>query len=506
MSVWLTDRDLAKTAPAERAAAPSPIPTRVVSNGEYMPAPQTAAQRAVEHELAALADRHGRALGMSRRAFLRTSCGMAAAFLAMNRVYGGLFGVDPAEASDPEAAHAKRAASAKDFVLDAQLHFVRDDFTWPGILALGEFAKRWNPVLAAEGVTMHRYKFENFVKEVFLDSDTRIGILSAAPADDPANSILSNDQMVHARTVVNGLAGSRRLLCHSVFRPGQPGWLDEVDRAAAELKPDSWKGYTVGDPLSPSKWPWRLDDEKLVYPGYERMKKAGVRTICIHKGLVPPDYEKTFQHWRYAMVDDLARAARDWPELTFVIYHSALKPLMTPPDESLAQFDATGRMDWVTDLAEIPARHGVKNVYAELGTTFATSAVTHPRHAAALLGTLVKGMGAEHVLWGTDSVWYGSPQWQIEAFRRIEIPLDMQERHGFAALGPADGPVKRAILGQNAARLYGIEHFALAGLDRETHADTSHFDDDGLGMMKREYLANGGAPSNAAYGYVRVKT
>jgi predicted TIM-barrel fold metal-dependent hydrolase len=497
MSIWLTAADLAKTAPAERAAVPSPIPTRVVSNGEYLPPPQTPAQRGVEARLAELAERHGKALGLSRRRFLRTSCGMAAAFLAMNAVYGDVFGVDPAEARDPDAAAARRARHAKDFVLDAQLHFVRDDFNWPGILALGEWAKRWNPVLAAEGVTMHRYKFENFVKEVYLDSDTRIGILSAAPADDPANSILDNDQMARARAVVNGLAGTRRLLSHAVFRPGQPGWLDDVDRAIAELKPDSWKGYTVGDPLSPSKWPWRMDDETLVYPAYERMQKAGIRTICIHKGLIPPDYEKTFEHWRHAMVDDVARAARDWPALTFVIYHSGLKPLMTPPDESLAQFDATGRMDWVTDLAEIPARHGVTNVYAELGTSFATSAVTHPRHAAALLGTLVKGMGADHVIWGTDSVWYGSPQWQIEAFRRIEIPDDMRERHGFAALGPADGAVKRAILGANAARLYALPAAVTAAGD--------DWDTDGLGTWKREYTAAGGTPSNAAYGFVRVR-
>ena len=497
MSIWLTAADLAKTAPAEQAALPSPVPTRVVSNGEYLPPPQTPEQRGVEARLAELADRHAYTLGMTRRSFLQTSCGMAAAFLAMNAVYGDVFGVDPAEARDPDAAAERRARHARDFVLDAQLHFVRDDFAWPGILALGEWAKRWNPVLAAEGVTMHRYKFENFVKEVYLDSDTRIGILSAAPADDPANSILDNDQMARARAVVNGLAGTRRLLSHAVFRPGHPGWLDEIDRAIAELKPDSWKGYTVGDPLSPSKWPWRMDDETLVYPAYERMQKAGIRTICVHKGLIPPDYEKSFEHWRHAMVDDVARAARDWPELTFVIYHSGLKPLMTPPDESLAQFDATGRMDWVTDLAEIPARHGVRNVYAELGTCFATSAVTHPRHAAALLGTLIKGMGADHVIWGTDSVWYGSPQWQIEAFRRIEIPGDMRERHGFAVLGPADGAVKRAILGGNAARLYGLPAASTAAADA--------FDGDGLGVMKREYAAAGGTPSNAAYGFVRVR-
>jgi len=65
-------------------------------------------------------------------------------------------------------------------------------------------------------------------------------------------------------------------------------------------------------------------------------------------------------------------------------------------------------------------------------------------------------LGADHVLWGTDYVWYGSPQWQIEAFRRIEIPKDLQKKFGFAPLGPADGKVKNTVFGQNAARLYHL--------------------------------------------------
>ena len=74
-----------------------------------------------------------------------------------------------------------------------------------------------------------------------------------------------------------------------------------------------------------------------------------------------------------------------------------------------------------------------------------------------MVGTLVKGLGHDHVFWGTDLVWYGSPQWQIEAFRRLEIPEDMQKKHGFAALGPADGAVKSAIFGYNAALFYKLD-------------------------------------------------
>jgi predicted TIM-barrel fold metal-dependent hydrolase len=447
VSIWLDERMFGKTAPAERLGPRLPVPTRVVSNGEYLPLAQTPEQRAVERETLRLAGRAGPALGLDRRAFLRSACGMAAGFLALNRVFGPLFEVGEAEAAEPEAAAARASALAHQLVFDVQLHFVRDDFQWEGILALGEYAKRWNPLLEREGVTFTRYKFQNFLKEVFLDSDTRIGLVSGAPSDEPANSIVSSEQLAHARGVVNALAGSRRLLAHAMFAPGRPGWLEELDRAIETLRPDSWKGYTVGDPLAASKYPWRLDDEKLVYPAYEKMVKSGIRTVCIHKGLIPADYETSFEHWRHAMVDDLPRAAKDWPGLTFVIYHSALKPFLTPPDASLAQFEKTGRMDWVTDLAEIPGKHGVSNVYAELGTSFASSAVTSPRHCAAMLGTLLRGFGPERVLWGTDSVWYGSPQWQIEAFRRIEIPEDLRRAHGFAPLGAADGPVKRAILG-----------------------------------------------------------
>src|SRR5262249_15725624 len=112
--------------------------------------------------------------------------------------------------------------------------------------------------------------------------------------------------------------------------------------------------------------------------------------------------------------------------------------------------------EWATVLAEIPQKFGVNNVYAELGTSFANSAVAYPKFSAALVGTLIKGMGVDHVLWGTDAVWYGSPQWQIEAMRRLEIPENMQEKYCFFALGGPESGIKQMIFGTNAACLYGL--------------------------------------------------
>ena len=140
-------------------------------------------------------------------------------------------------------------------------------------------------------------------------------------------------------------------------------------------------------------------------------------------------------------------------------------------------------------MAKIPEQHGVKNVYGEIGTAFATTAVTSPRFCAAMLGTLIKGLGQDHVLWGTDSVLYGSPQWQIEAFRRLEIPDDLQKKYGFAPLGLADGTVKNAIFGYNSAQLYKLD----------LRADLQN---DGIAKIKAAYLEDGGQRSNTAYGYV----
>ena len=151
-------------------------------------------------------------------------------------------------------------------MIDVQLHFVRDDYQWDGILKLGEYAKHWNEALRNTKIDFDLFKFDNFLKEVYFDSDTKVGLISAAPADHGSNVIMGNDGLAAARNFINAAAGSRRVLAHTVMAPGQPGWLDEIDRAIVELKPDSWKGYTLGDPFEDSQYPWRLDDEQLMYP------------------------------------------------------------------------------------------------------------------------------------------------------------------------------------------------------------------------------------------------
>jgi uncharacterized protein len=501
MGSWLSEREQRLVAGAETASAATPIPTQIVSNGEYLPPPQSETQMRVERRILELADVNGKRLGLSRRQFMQTSCGMAAAFVAMNEVYAtNVFQVAAAEAHEPELMRARAQSLAGQFIFDVQTHFVRDDFEHKELLGLAKFAaEHWNPQLRGDDSSLVRYKFQNYVKEVYYDSDTNLALLSGAPFDDPSWWLLSNEQIARTREVINDFAGSRRLLAHTVITPKQPGWMDEVDKAIAVYKPDSWKSYTIGDPLAPSKYPWRLDDEKVMYPFYEKAVKAGITTLCIHKGLLPPDYEKSFAGvWEYATAWDIGKAAKDWPQMTFVIYHSALRAFLELPDQAWAEFGTTGRIKWATDLAEIPDKFGVSNVYAELGTSFANSAVAHPKFSAALVGTLVKGFGADHVLWGTDSVWYGSPQWQIEAMRRLEIPEDMQRKYGFPALGDANSATKQMIFGSNAARLYRLK------LKAAENTPMPAYSKDRLAELKREYELAAKEPTNLRYGYVRA--
>lgn len=495
MSGLLTDEEIAELMPSELVQHATPIPTQIVASDEYYPDPQNEKQREVEARVLAMADEFGGRQGMDRRRFFQTAAGMAASFLAMNDVYGPLFDVSRAEAATPDAA-LERADRFKDqFIMDMHTHFLRDDTRLDHFVRMREAVGQsgWNKALTGRTQTIEDLKYENYIKEVFLDSDTKIALISSAPSDIEQDWFLTNEQMAAAREKVNAEAGFKRLYTHAIFTPGQPGWLDKLDAALA-LKPDSVKGYTIGDNThkDTSRYPWRMDDENVAYKGYEKMLKAGVRNVCVHKGLFPPSVERQFPQLReFVDVEDVGRAAKDWPQLNFIIYHSGYRHVGGDPAVALAEFEKTSRIAWTSDLADIPSRYGVNNVYGDVGQLFAVTLISQPRVCAALMGILIKGLGADHVCWGTDAVWTGSPQWQIEGLRRLEIPADMQKQHGFAPLGAADGPVKSAIFGDNNARLYNVS--------RERRGELFN---DNMARRKAEYLRRGPARSNLRYGYV----
>lgn len=493
---WLSPEDLAQLQSAE-SMFPSPIPVRAVSSDEFMPAPQSTRQREFELRVKQLGSELAKRQGLSRRRFFQTPAGMAAAFLAMNHTFVPLFGVSRAEAATPEQANERAGALKGQFIMDMHTHFLRPGTRLTGFVAYRASVGRigWNPALGEKEQTIDDLMFQNYLKEIYLDSDTKVACISGAPSEIPEDWFLTNKMKADARANVNAIAGTKRMFSHAIFTPGYDGWLEAIDRDLELLKPDSMKGYTIGDNSHKelSKHPWRMDDEKLVYPAYAKFLKAGIRNVCVHKGLFPESTAKRFPHLLpHTDVRDVAQAAKDWPQLNFIIYHAGYRYAGGGRvEDAWAQFERSGRIDWVTDLAEIPAKHGVKNVYADVGQVFAQTTMAEPRLAAVLLGQLIAGLGADHVCWGTDAIWTGSPQWQIEALRRLEIPEALQKKYGYAPLGAADGPVKNAIFGGNNARLYDFKPAQRVALA-----------DDPLAAWKAAYDRQGGERTNLAYGYV----
>src|ERR1700746_3331607 len=82
---WLSDEQLGRCAPAETEPFQSPVPTRMISNGEYMPHPQTRQQQHVEFRIKELAETASKKLGVSRRRFLEGTGGVAGAFFPINK-------------------------------------------------------------------------------------------------------------------------------------------------------------------------------------------------------------------------------------------------------------------------------------------------------------------------------------------------------------------------------------------------------------------------------------
>ena len=125
IGVHMSDEEFKQVDPADEVAFRSPVPTQIVSNGEYNPLPQTEDQAKVESLIKEMGDYQAKRHGMDRRSFLATSAGMATAFLAMNKVFGPVFDVSEAEAGDMEMSDYRAAQLSNQFIFDDQTHFVR---------------------------------------------------------------------------------------------------------------------------------------------------------------------------------------------------------------------------------------------------------------------------------------------------------------------------------------------------------------------------------------------
>jgi hypothetical protein len=146
----------------------------------------------------------------------------------------------------------------------------------------------------------------------------------------------------------------------------------------------------------------------------------------------------------------------------------------------------THPLDPINGDGDPGAHSNVPNVYAELGSVW-SSVQSNPTTASYLLGKLIYYVGARQIVWGTDSLWYGSPQGLIETFRAFEMSNAIKQLYNlpWGLHGDVDDPtrdtrvasnyggrpapersIRTGILGRNAARVYQIDPDRTLGLIR----------------------------------------
>jgi predicted TIM-barrel fold metal-dependent hydrolase len=483
--MWVRQCDL----DAENDFLP-PIPSRIASNEEFVPPPQSPEQKEYEARLAQISECAAKHQGCSRRDFLRSGSGMAAALLALNQVFGDCYEVAAEEVDDPKAFEERWPKDQ--FILDVQTHHVDVSNKWYDETPTGRGIKSFFLSLRPAAKTMDQavelLNRAHYVKEVFGDSDTVMAVISGVPSRDWDKNPLPPDQMVATRKFVNDLAGSRRVLSHGLLRPnlGKPE-LDELERQIKDLKIEAWKMYT-GAELGEKAW--RMDDEKVAYPFWEKTKALGIKNLCVHKGLPLGAFNE-----EACRPLDLEKAAKDWPDLNLIVYHSGFRgygwlaggtgiKVVDPKS------DDPQEIPWISDILRILKRNpGIKNIYFELGSTFGILSSAAPKLCMHMLGQMVQVAGSDHILWGTDSIWNGSPQSQIERLRRFKIADDLIEKHGYAQLTPE---VKNQIFGLNAARILGVD------VAKERKAIKT----DKLSALRRDRRYDPASRSNTQYGWV----
>jgi predicted TIM-barrel fold metal-dependent hydrolase len=548
------------------------------SNGEFVPPPATARERTIMRFQDEEAERVRRKLGLSRREFVRTAAAYAVGLWAIDQLSPGRFGRyawaaggrTPA-ACDLEFPGAQLNNLPGEFVFDVQTHHVESDGAWrvnnpyfsalfigafdqsapagglPGVGPDGQpyFFGKGGEVDPIENLSRYHY-----LKELFLDSATVTTVLSAVPSAPDITQPLPLADAAETVELVNRMARSQRCVMHAMVMPNRgatrrssPGTKPRYQDEEFELMEEraglyrgilrGWKLYPPwGDVPYASGW---FFDDDIGMATLERVLEIHRATgmppvVAAHKGFVFPGFD-----YQTAACRDVGPAARQYPDVRFLIYHSGYvaEPVRPYPGDERADSAALGIDGLIKSLREnhwdagsfVPPglEHGNSpNVFAELGSTWRLN-MGNPDRAGHLIGKLVRHVGPRRVVWGTDSLWFGSPQPEIVAFRALELTEEAKALYhlpygldgdrfdptrnalsGSSYLEPHPSPalrdwptngaahpersIRNGILGRNAAEAYEIDP------DAVRHA----LDCDEVQKMRDAYILNPATPRESA--------
>jgi len=332
--------------------------------------------------------------------------------------------VETEETMDEDAAADALAAPDGELIFDIQGHLLE----YPDDVAANP--PGFPQSACGEAEPGDCYGIDHFLEALFVDSETTMVMLSAIPF---GNGALSPEVMQRAIDAAGRLGCTDRVLMQGESFPTSVG-IDAMEEVASNYPIRAFKTYTHnGGP------PWRLDDDTgNAY--FEKVQEVGVPIVAVHKGLSGNDV------WSSPV--DVGPAAVNHPDVDILVYHSGYENgSVEGPYSREADFGVNRLITSVLD-SDRPS-----NVYAELGSTW-RNVMASPDEAAHLIGKLLLHLGEENILWGTDSIWYGSPQDQIQLFRAFQISEQFQEQFGYPAL---TDEIKAKIFGANAARVFDVD-------------------------------------------------
>ena len=430
-----------------------PIKWHPVSNGEFIPPAATDLVREATRRSRDLLDANARRTNVSRRRFLLSACGSATMLAVLaacsneearttGRRPGGSYDIPDEATTEPDAA--AEAIGGDELIFDIQTHLL--DYA-PGLPA--RLAPSFPQSDCGEADVLDCYRRPAFLDLMFLESDTSAIVLSAIPFP---GDLLSAEVMAETIRIGEELCGDGRVFMQAQTNPSAAPVAqlrESMGQVAADFPITAWKVYChAGGPG------WFLDDHDPTAPQcgdafLSRAEELGITRVAVHKGFTTiggtvPDAD------RYSDPVDVGPAAAAHPGIDLIVYHSGFD---VGPSEGPYRATNTFGVDRLISSARNAGIGPGENVYAELGSTW-RFLMSRPTEAAHVLGKLLVHIGEDNILWGTDSLWYGSPQDQIESFRAFSISSEFQETYGYPAL---TDEVKTKIFGRNAARLHGLD-------------------------------------------------
>ena len=299
-----------------------PIKVDSTSNGEYPPIP--VGDRNLEANRVALqrATEHAKRLSISRRRFLVSSAGAASTLLAFNEVnaaagkLGAFYQIPPDAALDEDLARTLMEGS--EFIFDIHGHFANPEGAWLKKVPPGK-----TPVLNPSPAI----SAERFIKDVFLDSDTDMMVLTFIPSMSDAEP-LTIEEAAATQKIIDNLEGTKRLLIHGRVAPNQPGDIERMGDLAKRYSVVGWKTYTQWGPADNAYYSLETG------LGYELTMRSTEHRSSRPPGRPASRTSASTRAFRSAATRATStpaattsgKAARKFPDMNFLVYHAGFDP------------------------------------------------------------------------------------------------------------------------------------------------------------------------------------